>query len=131
MASTLAKPGVQDGGTIRQGWGEFRSYDCEGTMFSWLPPSRLRFSRAALDVETKDQEVGWISAHYGLPQDVFLRRWTVTEAVAKLLDQPIFDFIRREGLCAEAADEWFMERQHLWVRNLDHSTHWITVAIAL
>jgi hypothetical protein len=121
-------PGKVRGNAI----GTIRSYDHQGVPFSWQPPPSLAFERAAIDVEAKNNPSSrYISAKFGLADDVFLRRWTATEALAKVLDQPVLDFVKMNGLSPEAGSYWARHSMGPWLLRIDHPTHWVTVAAIL
>ena len=116
----------------RSARGRFRSYDHHGEGFHWHPPAGLAFQHAALDAESREAPgVRSMSARFGLPDEAFLKRWTSTEAVAKVLDWPILDFVKRVGLVAEAPFEWSRSDFDVWVRSIEHPNHWVTVALIL
>jgi hypothetical protein len=106
-----------------------RSYDFEGRCFSWEPPSGLRYSTAAIDVERKDTRVSTVlQRRFRLPPHAFLKRWTATEAVAKVIDRPILAFVREQGLLNTGERCW----SHLgdvWYRTVTDRERWISVAI--
>jgi hypothetical protein len=120
-------------GTVLSGVrGSIRSYDHHGVCFCWQPPPRLSLARAAIDVEEKSNPSdSYLGARFGLPSDAFLRRWTATEALAKVLDQPVLDFIKKQGLLLEARCCWTHHPLGPWLLRIDHPTHWVTVAAIL
>lgn len=118
-------------GVVHRGvFGPIRSYDHTHEVFSWEAPRWLRFQRAAIDVEAKAHPSAQeMASRFGLPPDVFLRRWTASEAQAKALDVPILSFVREEGLAAEATRRWTRNPLGLLVCELVYPTHWVTVAV--
>ena len=119
-------------GAIECCHGAIRSYDHRGVVYSWQPPRSLAYRRAALDVEAKDQpSVAEMSARHGLTKSAFLRRWVTTEAIAKVLDVPILDYLKTHGLPDEATEFWCQNVAGVWVRALKHRTHWAAVAVIL
>ena len=120
-------------GTLFEGrHGAIRSYDHHSAVFSWQPPRRLNLARAAIDVEAKHQpSAAEMAAGFGLSVDEFLARWTATEAVAKVLDVPVLERLKRQGLTEVAADEWRADSSGVWMRNIPHQTHWVTAALIL
>jgi hypothetical protein len=112
--------------------GSIRSYDHHGVCFSWQPPPGLSLARAAIDVEGKSNPSDrYMRARFGLPSDEFLRRWTATEVLAKVLDQPVLDFVKKRGLSPEADCFWTLHPLGAWLLRIDHPTHWVTVAAIL
>jgi len=112
--------------------GSTHSYDHHGVCFCWQPPPGLSLARAAIDVEQKSNPSDrYMPARFGLPSDVFLRRWTATEALAKVLDQPVLDFVKKRGLSPEADYYWTLHPSGAWLLRIDHPTHWVTVAAIL
>ena len=108
------------------------SYDHTGCLFAWEPPADVRIARAAIDVEAREQASATAMANrFELCSDEFLARWTATEALAKVLDEPILSFLRREGLCPAASCEWQRTQFGAWLRTLEHPTHCITAAVIL
>lgn len=120
-------------GTLLEGRGAgARSYDHHGAAFRWVPPAGCAARRWALDVEAKDHPAAaGMAARFGLSSDAFLRRWTASEALAKVLDRPILDLVRREGLVCEPGRAWREHQPGMWLRALDHPTHWVAVAVML
>jgi hypothetical protein len=110
-----------------------RSYDHRGAAFTWVPPAGCAARRWAVDVEAKDHPTAsGMVARFGLRPEEFLRRWTASEALAKVLDRPILDLVRREGLvCEPGGGVWREHRPGVWLRALDHPTHWVAVAVML
>jgi len=120
-------------GTLLEGRGAgARSYDHRGAVFRWVPPAECPARRWALDVEASDHPAAAaMAARFGLSSDAFLRRWTASEALAKVLDRPILDLVRREGLVCEPSCIWREQQPGVWLRALDHPTHWVAVAVML
>jgi hypothetical protein len=112
--------------------GNIRSYDHHGAAFSWQPPTGLDFRRAALDIEAKAQpSAKHMAERFGLSVDEFLRRWTATEALAKVLNIPVLDFLKERGLAQEASEHWSQPATGVWVRAIAHQSHWAAVAVIL
>jgi hypothetical protein len=112
--------------------GLIRSYDHHGVCFSWQPPPGLSLVRAAIDVEEKSNpSASYMRARFGLSSDAFLKRWTATEALTKVLDQPVLDFVKKHGLSPEADCSWSHHPLGAWLLRIDHQTHWVTVAAIL
>jgi hypothetical protein len=131
MTATETFPTTEHG-VVNCCHGAIRSYDHLGAVFSWEPPLVLSYRRAALDVEAKDQpSVAEMSARHGLTEAEFLRRWVTTEAIAKVLDVPILDYLKKHGLPDQATEAWQQEAAGVWVRALQHPTHWAAVAVLL
>jgi hypothetical protein len=109
-----------------------RSYDHRGTVYSWQPPQGLVYHRAALDVEAKNQpSVAEMAMRHSLTESAFLRRWVTTEAIAKVMDIPILDYLKTHGLPDEATEAWCETVAGVWVRTLKHRTHCAAVAVIL
>jgi hypothetical protein len=109
---------------------ETRSYDCHGRVFIWTPPPTFG-SRIAIDVEHRDTpSLSWMAGRFGLDPASFLRRWTATEVMAKLLDEPILSYLEVRGLADESVPRWTCPQPGLWVRAVQHPTHWVTVGVA-
>lgn len=112
-----------------------RAYDHHGRLFSWQP-RMAGIVRAAIDVEATDsQGHDALRRRYGLAADEFLQRWTATEVVAKLLDQPVLSFLRSYGLVA-ARFEWHApaltlsnsgRAPQIWLCNIATASHWIAL----
>jgi hypothetical protein len=115
-------------GAVFAEWGAVRSYDHRGQVFSWRAPGGLACERAALDIEAKDSPaIESLSSRFHVRPDEFLRRWTATETLAKVLDLPILELLRRSGLSPEAPLHWTY-REGVWLRRVEMATHWATVA---
>lgn len=123
-------PSATRGELCRGDDGVLGSFDHFGERFYWTPPPGLHFLRAALDVEAKEHPTAaGMGARFRLPADVFLRRWTASEAIAKVIDQPILGFLRTNGLAPAATNEWTLVGKGVWLCAVDHPTHWATVAL--
>ncbi len=122
-----------EAGRLHEGiFGDVRSYDHRGVVFSWEPPHGLAYSRAAVDVEAKDCRVDAFGARFGLKRADFLARWTALEALAKVTDQPILSALRQYGLQYEATERWTaVHGTNAWLRRIEHSSHWVTVAVVI
>jgi hypothetical protein len=112
--------------------GPIRSYDHRGVVFSWEPPDDLRFRRAAIDVEAFEvPSIRYMSAHYALSDIVFLRRWTATEVIAKVLNVPILELLKHGGLVEEASHAWSRGPHGVWMRELEYPYHCVTVGLSV
>jgi hypothetical protein len=122
-----------EAGRICEGvYSECRSYDHRGIVFSWVLPPGLNLARAAVDVEAMDCPVDAFGARFGLTADIFLARWTALEALAKALDQPILSLLKQYGLSCAATPHWTrFEGTAVWLRGIEHPTHWVTVAAVI
>ena len=112
------------------------SYDHRGVRYGWWPG--LDLASVALDVELKDNRAGEIiRRRYAIGEDDFLARWTMTEVLAKLLDEPILSLIKRHGLVSASRD-WIdasaavpgdLRRVHgaVWLRAIELPDHWASV----
>jgi hypothetical protein len=112
------------------------SYDHRGVRYGWWPGINL--PAAALDVELKDNRAGaFIRQRYASGDGNFLVRWTMTEVLAKLLDEPVVSLIKRCGLVRESF-EWTnasavlpqharLEQEAVWLRAIELPDHWAAV----
>jgi hypothetical protein len=106
------------------------SYDHHGRRFVWRLPSCPANAVLALDVEARDNpSAARLGARFGLDSQVFLQRWTATEAVSKALDAPVLDLLRRHGLEQVPGRQWSQNDRGVWLCGLDHPTLWVTVAV--
>jgi hypothetical protein len=60
-----------------------------------------------------------------------LKRWTASEVSAKVLDMPILEFLKVHGLSLDAEQDWNTDSNGVWLRALEHPTHWVTVALLI
>jgi hypothetical protein len=92
----------------------------------------MKFRRAAIDVEALDaQSVRYFSDRFAVPDRTFLRRWTATEVLAKLLNVPILALLKDGGLSEEAAEQWTEAQHGVWMLAFEHPTHQVTVGVLL
>ena len=78
-----------------------RSRDHLGATLTWFPEEG---TEGACDMEHRDRDPSALAAMLGVSKADVLRRWTVTESIAKLTGTPVLHWIRMHGFWECPAD---------------------------
>jgi hypothetical protein len=97
--------------TLPAGWGEAhlcspgehrpkngdtaRAYDHLSWQLAWAPAGRRRF---ACDVEHADRSCREMAERFGMSPERFRCCWVATEVVAKLMNVPVLQWVKKFGL---------------------------------
>lgn len=72
---------------------ETRSYDLSGRVVRWIPPKE--FKNYACDIEDSRTECQYLAKYFDIENQNFLKHWVVCEVIAKILNMPIFYFLKK------------------------------------
>lgn len=95
--------------------GQTRSIDCRGRTLCWDGPSSSEKLKFACDIESSDTNVKDIMTFCNInDSNSFLKTWVHLEVIAKVLNIPIFKYLKKYGFKYEGMWEDSLKTIYLY-----------------